>query len=503
MKHSLIKNIFIPFIILVFLTAGSTNFSFAQTCIPSGNPAIYGTNNTWIGYMYRGINFNNYMGSINAGNAGSPNFNQTFNGAQVNYPTSGCAVYTDTFSVRFRLRKTFTNEGFEITVGGDDGYRFSVDGGNTWIINRWSDQGYNTTTTAVLLNGTVDLVLEYYERFGDNRVSFSMVSTCIGSSDQNVYGTGGTWNGYLYQGTNFNIFKGRITRGDVLGNFNETFGSSNGTFNTDGCPITTQQFSARFRSSRNFPAGTYVITVGGDDGYRLSLDGGNSWVINRWNDQSYTVTSYTASLSGTVNMVLEYYENGGDNRISFNISGGTLPVTLKSFKGILVPNKSVELSWIVSDAVNFSRFRIEKSKDALNYFPLYEETYINNKTSYSFFDKSPVQGNNYYRIAMIDVDGSLKYSSVIIVSNNGGVNTLKVYPTIINDRKVFISGVNLSKGAMVEFVSMTGHVLFNQKINTNSSIVEISLPGHIKSGMCVIRITNQNTLLHTEKMIIK
>lgn len=501
MKPGSLKKLF--FYIVLLLSVGMQNVAKAQVCTPTGNPATYGSNNTWIGYMYRGVNFNNYMGSISAGNTASPNFNLTFNGSQVNYPTSGCAVYTDTFSVRFRLRKTFSNEGFEITVGGDDGYRLSIDGGNSWIINRWNDQGYNTTTTAILLNGTVDLVLEYYERYGENRVSFNMTPTCIGTADQNVYGTGANWVGYLYQGTNFNIYKGKITRGDIQGNFNETFGSSNGNFNTDGCSINTQLFSARFRSTRNFPAGTYVITVGGDDGYRLSLDGGNSWVINRWNDQSYTVTSYTATLSGTVNMVLEYYENGGDNRLSFNISGGTLPVTINSWKGTMKPNKTVELSWAVSDAVNFSKFIIEKSKDAVNYFKLTEESYNSGKSHYSVIDNYPNKGNNYYRIAMVDNDGSIRYSSVINLSNTENINSINVFPTIVNDKRVFISGDKSLSGSTVEILSMSGQVLLSHKMNTNNSINEITLPAQAKPGMCVIRITNQNNLLHTGKLVIK
>ena len=59
--------------------------------------------------------------------------------------------------------------------------------------------------------------------------------------------------------------------------------------------------------------------VGADDGYRLSLDGGSTWVINNWGDHSYTLPAiYSATLNGTYNMVLEYYENGGQNRISMN-----------------------------------------------------------------------------------------------------------------------------------------------------------------------------------------
>ncbi len=70
------------------------------------------------------------------------------------------------------------------------------------------------------------------------------------------------------------------------------------------------------------------------DGYRLSLDGGTTWVINKWADQSYNVSSYTATLSGSYNMVLEYYENSGDNRINFNVQANFYTsIKLLSFTG--------------------------------------------------------------------------------------------------------------------------------------------------------------------------
>ena len=95
--------------------------------------------------------------------------------------------------------------------------------------------------------------------------------------------------------------------------------------------IYTENFSARYRLQKT-PLGTYIFTVGGDDGYRLSLDGGgNTWVIDKWQDQGYNITSYTAVLKRLRNIVLEYYENGGENRISFDMnSSNTLPVTLRA-----------------------------------------------------------------------------------------------------------------------------------------------------------------------------
>jgi len=70
--------------------------------------------------------------------------------------------------------------------------------------------------------------------------------------------------------------------------------------------------------TKNFAPGNYSFQVGGDDGYRLSFDGGATFPISKWNDQSYATTTGTYYLSGTTNLVLEYYEQGGLSRVSFS-----------------------------------------------------------------------------------------------------------------------------------------------------------------------------------------
>src|SRR5690606_13671478 len=42
-------------------------------------------------------------------------------------------------------------------------------------------------------------------------------------------------------------------------------------------------------------------------------------VYNAWSDRNYTIDSnILINLNGTSNLVLDYYENGGNNRISLN-----------------------------------------------------------------------------------------------------------------------------------------------------------------------------------------
>ena len=213
------------------------------------------------------------------------------------------------------------------------------------------------------LNGNYNLVVEFYENGGGNRVSFTIQPGCTSTDDPSVYGTNDVWRGYVYDNADFTYFKGTVTEG-TLGNpfFDQGFGGNNVTYNTNCCPVYTETFSVRYRLQKTFINSSVTFLVGGDDGFRFSLDGGTTWVINQWSDHRYTATSYTTTLNGTYDMVLEFYENGGGNRVSFDLNSTILPIQLIQFNGT-VYNEQVQLNWTTSSSSNTDHFIIEKSTD--------------------------------------------------------------------------------------------------------------------------------------------
>ena len=489
-------------VVLLFTTNGH-----AQSCTPQGNPATYGTGNTWIGYIYQGKNFTTYKGYITEGNS-SAAFDESFTAAQTNFATNGCPVYTDDFSARFRLTKNFAAANYTITVGGDDGYRLSLDGGATWAINNWGDHSYATTAYSIYLSGSYNMVLEYYENGGDNRVSFSTVVDCTGNGNPSQYGTNNTWIGYMYQGKNFDAYKGYINKGTASNmNFDENFGggSTPVTVNTSNCSIQTQNFSARYRLTKNFPAGNYMFTIGGDDGYRFSLDGGATWVINKWSDQSYGITSYTATLSGNYNMVLEYYQNGGYARVSVSMSPlSLLPVKLTSFAALITAPEKVKLNWTISEAINFSSFTVQRSADGSSFKNLQNITAQNSNSSqaqnYTYTDQQAA-GNNYYRLAMVDIDGTVTYSTTLFIQNSVAAG-IKIYPTLVENKQLYIeSGKTLNQSKAIVY-DMNGRKVAEQTLQNTQGRQSITLNASVKSGSYIVSVTDGTNQLAKQMIIV-
>ena len=495
----------LPAIAFVLFLATNGN---AQ-CTPQGNPATYGTGNTWIGYMYQGKTFNTYKGYTTEGNS-SANFDESFTAAQTNFATNGCTIYTDTFSVRYRLTKTFAAANYTLTVGGDDGYRLSLDGGATWVINNWGDHSYATTSYSIYLSGSYNMVLEYYENFGDNRISFSNVTICTGNGDPTVYGNNNTWIGYMYQGMNFDTYKGYINKGSSSNpNFDDNFGggSSAVTVNTSNCSIQTQTFSARYRLQTNLAAGIYIITVGGDDGYRFSIDGGATWVINKWADQSYGISSYTANLSGRYNFVLEYYQNGGYSRVSFNMSvSSLLPVKLTSFTASNISSGKVQLNWASAEATGFKNFTVQRSADGIDFKNIQTVAAQSSNSSseqfYTYTDQQASSSIIYYRLAMTDIDGTMTYSATIRIEN-AATSGIKIYPTLVENNSLYIESGKAVNHTKAIIFDMNGKKLTEQTLENVQGRQTITLSGAVKAGSYIVSITDGNNLLAKQIIIVR
>jgi hypothetical protein len=489
----------------------SSQQSHAQACSTAqGDQNAYGSNNVWIGYVYTGQNFNTYMGYVNEGATGSPNFDESFGGATVTYNTNGCSITTDNFSVRYKLSQPLTGN-YTITVSGDDGYRLSLDGGTTWAIDNFTDHGYQSTPITVNLSGTTNFVLEYYENGGDNRVTFNMVQNCSGTGDPSVYGTNNVWRGYMYQGMNFDVYKGFVTEGNSLDpNFDENFGNPGGgaiQYNTNSCYITTQQFSAHYRLNTTLTPATYVITVGGDDGYRLSLDGGSNWVINQFFDQAYAITTYTANLSGNYNMLLDYNQDGGADRLSFSMSSSTLPVTLSSWSATAQSANQALLKWTATDAVNFDHFIIQRSTDGQTFEDVHtvNSTAASSGTStaYSYTDLYNFDGTVYYRLEMVDVDNKASYSSVLALPLRSQ-KPVRIYPTVVENGNLFVESASTISQAKLELFDMNGRKLQEKDWSSLQGRQQVSVNGGtLPAGAYIARLSDSQSTLVKQIILVK
>lgn len=117
-------------------------------------------------------------------------------------------------------------------------------------------------------------------------------------------------------------------------------------------------------------------------------------------------------------------------------SCGVVPVKLLSFTGKVENNKS-NLFWNTASEENFDHFEIERSADGLSYQSIAVVTPKANNgsgASYSIVDPYPFAGLNFYKLKMVDRDGSFAYSQIVkLETDKKQLAITQLYPNPVTD----------------------------------------------------------------------
>ena len=109
-----------------------------------------------------------------------------------------------------------------------------------------------------------------------------------------------------------------------------------------------------------------------------------------------------------------------------------LPIKLQKFTANFHQNK-VALNWQISSAQGIE-FIIQKSEDGKNFVSIGNEI-GKQTTEYNFIDNNGIGIKQYYRLKLIQKDGSISYSNIAIVQTNTKINDIIVFPNPIKNNQ--------------------------------------------------------------------
>lgn len=115
----------------------------------------------------------------------------------------------------------------------------------------------------------------------------------------------------------------------------------------------------------------------------------------------------------------------------------------------------VLLNWRTANEFNVEKYNIEHSEDGIHFNSIGGIEAVNN-TNYSFTDKYPFNGKNYYRLKVISRDSQYIYSNVVLVTFNNK-NIISLYPNPATNKITLISSVNGS--ANIRLIDSHGKTL--------------------------------------------
>ena len=106
------------------------------------------------------------------------------------------------------------------------------------------------------------------------------------------------------------------------------------------------------------------------------------------------------------------------NGFAYLFPNSHFPVTLSSFDAELMKENRITLNWTTASEINSSHFEIERKLERQEDFEYIGKvaaaTESTNNLNYNFLDRpySPEETYVYYRLKMVDLDGSFEYSDI-------------------------------------------------------------------------------------------
>ena len=184
-----------------------------------------------------------------------------------------------------------------------------------------------------------------------------------------------------------------------------------------------------------------------------------------------------------------------------------VPVELISFNATVIDGK-VRLDWYTSTETNNEGFKIEKSRDGVNYSEIFfvgGNGTSTNRNVYSYLDESVSSGVYYYRLKQIDFDGSFEYLNVVAVDLGAPELFLleQNYPNPFNPKTVIAFQIPAEGFVTLKLFDVLGNEI-NTLVNEHKSsgIYSVELDAsHLTSGIYYYKLTVSN-FIAVKKMIL-
>ncbi|MCE7042811.1 ice-binding family protein [Dyadobacter sp. CY312] len=179
-----------------------------------------------------------------------------------------------------------------------------------------------------------------------------------------------------------------------------------------------------------------------------------------------------------------------------------LPVTLTSFTVKKDEGQKAILSWTTTAETNSDRFEVQHSMTGKVWKKLGTVTANGESSmmmSYAFTDEIPGNGNNLYRLKMIDRDESFSYSSIRSVAFSIAVKMI-IYPNPAIDL-LTLEVDDMSQIRQIQLNDVTGKTMY---IKAKTGLQNLSAHLDVKdlpAGIYLVRITSETGTVSSLKIL--
>lgn len=188
--------------------------------------------------------------------------------------------------------------------------------------------------------------------------------------------------------------------------------------------------------------------------------------------------------------------------LSYPYTGaGVLPVAFGHFKAEQKQPFTITLDWSTLEEFNNSRFFIERSTDQKTWTEIGSMASAGNSTSrsnYTFVDKNPTAGNNYYRLKQVDLNSQTSFSEIVRVVYVVKTN-ISIFPNPVNSTAQLFAEQPFKPGQVIQLIDARGTRL--KTINpTGGNRVQIEMNG-LAAGLYLIQLIENGRIIESVSVI--
>ncbi len=232
--------------------------------------------------------------------------------------------------------------------------------------------------------------------------------------------------------------------------------------------------------------------------YMISPDGLGGWTTLTQEVTPKGIVDFGESENGELYVVsltsnAVYRVNAAD--------GGPLPVRLADFTVGMYHNL-VQLKWQTALEQNLQQFNVEFSTDGYAFNPAgtVQAGGRPGGGAYVFDHAASLRGTVFYRLKMINTDGSYRYSGMVRINIPEDAVGI-VQPTIISNGIVQLN-LNNSMYEAAVIINETGTIVAKQKIKGQTGRVGIPV-SNLSPGIYMVKLTGVQVPVYTQKILIQ
>jgi hypothetical protein len=215
---------------------------------------------------------------------------------------------------------------------------------------------------------------------------------------------------------------------------------------------------------------------------------GGAGVYSPASPRGYTISAPTI-INGT-----SFFALASTNAVDNPLSGlAPLPVELTSFSATAV-GTAVQVAWATASEKNSAYFEVQRSANGLRFEALTQVAALGTSTArhnYETRDAQPLAGQSYYRLRLVDRDGTFSYSPVATVRFGAanGPAQLTIYPNPSTGRSFHVATQNVPAGpAAVRVFDLQGRLVSQHTVDFAQPDVTIQPNRLLAAGMYVVTV---------------